>query len=1561
MTLLKRIKNYVLSPRQVVSTPNGDKNIADVRVGDILLGRDNKQNVVQKIEVLESKNVKINGGKYNFTEKQKLLVNGKFVKAETIKVGDQLLDANNNVVKVSAVKTEPKKIWFFKFDLDGDRTYFIDGILVHNANTPRFWVGGTGNWDASTTTHWSDSSGGAGGQSVPDTDDDVTFDLHGNEATDEAYTVTITATANCANLDISFTGTTKVTLAGNSGLNIYGSLNFSGGTAQVTNNFTGAITMKQASGTQDMTFNGVPIKGHFAFSASSTTFRLLDGLTMAGSGKNLTRASGTFNANSQTVTMAGSGTNGINGGFTGSSSFYNLTITGSAVKTDVINFNDNITITGTLTINGNSAINRILITSDTFKTARTITAATVSVTNADFRDITGAGAGSWNLSAITGGSGNCGGCTNITFTTADDWYYHEAETGANNFSTIGKWFTATNGGGSVATYPPLPQDTAHFDINSFDSGSKTVAQDMPRIGSIDFTGATNTPTLNINSVAFSCYGSITLISGMNLTVGDNTITMYAVSASTITTAGKNILGTGGITYLDCYLYSSLTVQDDISFTGGIVLRNGTLTFTSTNVTIFDFISNQGAGYSSTLNMGSGLWTLTGENMWTINAQCTLNKDTANIKLTKNSSNNKQFAGGGKTYNDIWNATQGTGYLTITGSNTFNDFKIDAGRTVKFTNSTTTTVTTFTALGTSGSHIVISNTSSTTHATLAKAGGGTISGCDYIDIQEITGSPASTWYIGLHSTDVGSTCTNIILANPPQSYTKTLTDVIAINYSIAYPQNFTKVITETIQTISLSLKSSGRVFFQSINVGTLFNTTLTALKTLVESIGVLSKNIYQTSKTFIENIIVISKTIYQISKTLIENVVVAPVYSVVLTAYKVLTETIQVIGSVLNQTAHTLVETITASDTIQKGLAALKTLTETINIGDAISNILTAIKTFVEVVVVVPIQNTVLTAYKTLTESVKIVGNVIKNTGRTFVEVLAVVPVFFANSVIKKTLTETINVISQISFLTSRTFKETIKVISFIISQTSRVFFEELSVAVNLISQTSKTFVEVVNIIGTKLSQTARSFVEKIIVFDDMILNTAKTFSETLTVGVQAIISGLKLLIETVQVSSQKLFAMARVLIENVAIAGSSLYSTSKTFVENLGIKDAIITLFNRGLYEIVSVAEVFGNFVIGKVLSEIVKVYDNVIKQGAKTFVENITVGVNLVITWIKDLTETVAVAGTFVLGTISKLFIEVISVIGDAVKSMPKIFSENLNVSSLLNNAGQFYKILSESVNVIGNITRLVGRIIVETINISGQFILGTISKLFKETINVVVSMFNQAGKIFIENVIVSGQFILGTISKRLIEIVKVSQQFSNSIIRVFSETVNVVSTGIFVGSKLFIEVVNMVGTFVLGTISKRFIEVVNVSGNAIKVFPKVFVQSITVSSSAILTATKVLLENIKVAGSFILGTISKLFIEVVKVISSYTKIWTLSRVFTQTVKVVGSISQLGAQIILDEVVKVAGALQRFVIGKLLKETIVAHWAKIKLVLNGIQVGLWKKVARVTNGVWRKISRNDN
>jgi hypothetical protein len=66
----------------------------------------------------------------------------------------------------------------------------------------RYWVGGSGNWDASSTTNWSASSGGLGGASAPTLIDNVIFDAGSNTGTNP-FTVTITGVAatpaTCAN------------------------------------------------------------------------------------------------------------------------------------------------------------------------------------------------------------------------------------------------------------------------------------------------------------------------------------------------------------------------------------------------------------------------------------------------------------------------------------------------------------------------------------------------------------------------------------------------------------------------------------------------------------------------------------------------------------------------------------------------------------------------------------------------------------------------------------------------------------------------------------------------------------------------------------------------------------------------------------------------------------------------------------------------------------------------------------------------------------------------------------------------------------------------------------------------------------------------------------------------------------------------------------------------------------------------------------------------------------------------------------------------------------------
>lgn len=98
----------------------------------------------------------------------------------------------------------------------------------------RYWVGGSGTWDATTTTNWSATSGGAGGASAPTSADNVIFDANSNTGT-SAFTVTVTGTsvapASCLNFSTggaggALDGVMTIATAIANTIDVYGSLTF---------------------------------------------------------------------------------------------------------------------------------------------------------------------------------------------------------------------------------------------------------------------------------------------------------------------------------------------------------------------------------------------------------------------------------------------------------------------------------------------------------------------------------------------------------------------------------------------------------------------------------------------------------------------------------------------------------------------------------------------------------------------------------------------------------------------------------------------------------------------------------------------------------------------------------------------------------------------------------------------------------------------------------------------------------------------------------------------------------------------------------------------------------------------------------------------------------------------------------------------------------------------------------------------------------------------------------------------------------------------------------------
>lgn len=132
-----------------------------------------------------------------------------------------------------------------------------------------YWVGGTGTWDATTTTNWSTSSGGAGGAGVPTAADDVIFNSASNAT---GYTLTVGPTpTTCKNCTMAAPASGILTWAGVGVWTILGSLSITG--TNITKTYSGNInfTSTVAGNTID--------QGGLSFSSNVFIFGLVNGTT----------------------------------------------------------------------------------------------------------------------------------------------------------------------------------------------------------------------------------------------------------------------------------------------------------------------------------------------------------------------------------------------------------------------------------------------------------------------------------------------------------------------------------------------------------------------------------------------------------------------------------------------------------------------------------------------------------------------------------------------------------------------------------------------------------------------------------------------------------------------------------------------------------------------------------------------------------------------------------------------------------------------------------------------------------------------------------------------------------------------------------------------------------------------------------------------------------------------------------------------------------------------------------------------------------------------------------
>jgi hypothetical protein len=596
----------------------------------------------------------------------------------------------------------------------------------------RYWVGGAGTWDATTTTNWSATSGGAGGASAPTSADNVIFDTLSNLPTNASYAVTVGTNANA--LDITIAGpavnTVTITSGATAVINCYGSWT-NAATGVVFTGTTGAAINFLATTTgKTITTNSVTLSanailyggvgggwtlGSAFTSASINTFTngafstanfamTVNSLTASGAATrsislgsstitcnaatfiNFSNVTGlTFNAGTSTIN--GSSNSGLLNG--GGVTFYNVSFTGVTALTHTIqgaNTFNNLTFTsrttdgvGSITISANQTISGTLTLGAAntavrrfFVRSDTIgTQRTLTVaTIATLSDVDFQDTVAAGASGTWSGTrlGNCTNNSNITFAAGTNKYWNLA--GAQNWSATG-WATSSGGAPAVNNFP-LAQDTAIFD----NTGSVT--------GTITIQIGWALPAISITKT-----GAMTLASG---TQTPRIFGLLLLQAATVTT------GTVAWTYA-AYGVASTFTSNTATFTppltinaptGTVTLADGftqpstvTTTLTAGTLDLNGFTLSTGlftSAGTNTLAFGTGNITLTGTGTIFTGSTTTTVTGTPQVICTDSSATARTLAPTAVTEaNSIsFRVTAGTGTLSLGTAPAYRDLDFTDG-------------------------------------------------------------------------------------------------------------------------------------------------------------------------------------------------------------------------------------------------------------------------------------------------------------------------------------------------------------------------------------------------------------------------------------------------------------------------------------------------------------------------------------------------------------------------------------------------------------------------------------------------------------------------------------------------------------------------------------------------------------------------------------------------------------------------------------------------------------------------------------------------------------------
>lgn len=642
----------------------------------------------------------------------------------------------------------------------------------------RYWVGGTGTWNTTSTTNWSATSGGAGGASAPTSIDNVFINANSG-------TGIITLGSSVGAFNINFTGYTGTLNGSFSDLDAFGSLTLSSGmtiSSQPRFRFRAAD-----SGSYTFDSAGLTVGNVAVFPGSSTAqLTLTSPLTATGyinqafgtfntgnfnincsqfliSGNNtrtvncgsstitltgntpidvVVNTGLTFNAGTSTIICTSGGTLGFqvlgltlyNVSFTGggtstitisgSATYNNLSVTSNTSGVKTINFANNQTINGTLSVSGTSATNRVQFSSSVTGTQRTLSVATIgTLTNTNWRDIALTGAASPWTAPI--GVVDLKNNTGITFDTTPLYWVG----GAGTWTDATKWSTSSGGAGGAGV--PGSTNNVTFDANS---GTGTVSGNSgsPPNYCANFDCSLTSTSTSFSGLWLYTYGNLKLKSGVA-----NSFVIIQFSGTgthTIDPNGATAIGAGG----------GFTINGSGTFTlinnwvSGNAFNHSAGTFNTNGYSLSTNAFTIDTATTKVLNLGASTITINGTSGFGYSgSNLTFNAGTSTITTTGGLN-----AGSGLTF---YNVILDNATTVIRGANTYNNLTFtaptSAGINAYIPNDTQTINGTLTASGSNGNRrILIAPFSVTSQYTLNAAA---VSLTD-VDFVSVIGAGAASW-------------------------------------------------------------------------------------------------------------------------------------------------------------------------------------------------------------------------------------------------------------------------------------------------------------------------------------------------------------------------------------------------------------------------------------------------------------------------------------------------------------------------------------------------------------------------------------------------------------------------------------------------------------------------------------------------------------------------------------------------------------------------------------------------------------------------------------------------